>query len=391
MAEETKIYIRIGGEENGPLSVAEIKRLVDENRFNPDDFIRLGAHEVWVQAKNVEHLNALFEERKKKREAGAFDDWLQQVKSGKPAAVLSRNGVNAEKERIGQELDALEDERNRLENEEQAMRAADRLRETEIERLDKERARINAEKEQLEAASDELSAMTVSMRRRRFLPYIVSAATIIIVLAVGIPGYYYGLYLPGKKKEALTKEYEDKRKLYDDLITQLEGKKDHIAYLNTELTEARAEGNDEKVKSVEAEIIKTQEEMDVLRIRVSKETGKELPVDLTSKFLLTGELERTSGSRSVADTDVEIQTIFPMLKKELGGIAGKLRLREYKVVANFTITKKGKVEGVKIVASDFTDEAPEMDEAIVEELEGLQLDPSKDAFSGSYIFTFEGK
>ena len=62
MQDSPQVYIRTGGEELGPLSVNDIKKMIDGGLFNPDDFIRLTEEGVWVKAGNVKHLKALFEE-----------------------------------------------------------------------------------------------------------------------------------------------------------------------------------------------------------------------------------------------------------------------------------------------------------------------------------------
>jgi hypothetical protein len=395
MQDTSQIFIRISGEELGPLSVLDIKKMIDGGLFNPDDFIRIAEGGVWVKAINVKHLQALFEEREKKEVAGAFENWIDQVKSGKPVAILSQNGVIAEKERIRQELAALESERNRVEAEEKAMRAADKLRVVEIERLNEERKRINAEKEQLEWASNELNAMTVSVRRRRLLPFIVSVLTVVIVLAVGIPSYYYGLYLPGKEKEALAEDLAKKQKRYDELITKLEGKQDHLAFLELELIEAKTKGNAESIPDIEQDILKTQRDIDEIRVAISEETGKGLPSDLVPDPKLSGKLEATGSStgrgRGIEETDAVIQAVFPDIIEEYSGILEKHPTLSGSVVVNLTISTKGQVTKAEIVASDFSDKAPEFDKAIIGKIKGLEFKASKSDFTGTYIFEFRSR
>lgn len=395
MQDTSQIYIRTSGEELGPLSVTDIKKMIDGGLFNRDDLIRLTEGGVWVKAKNVKHLQALFEEREEKKVVGAFENWIDQVKSGKPVAVLSQNGVIAEKERIRQELAALESERNRVEAEEEAMRAADRLREVEIERLNEERKRINAEKEQLEWASNELNAMTVSVRRRRLLPFIVSVLTIVIVIAVGIPAYYYGLYLPGKEKEALAEDLAKKQKRYDELITKLEGKQDHLAFLELELIEAKSKGKAEKISAIEQDILKTQRDIDEIRVTISKETGKELPSDLVPDPKLSGKLEATGSSigrgRNIEETDAVIRAVFPDIIEEYSGILEEHPILSGRVVVSLTISARGQVLKAEIVASDFSDKAPELERAIIKELKGLEFEPSRSDFTGTYIFEFRSR
>jgi len=395
MQNSPHIYIRINDEELGPLSTEDIKTMVDEGRFGPDDFIRLAEREMWVKAKNVKHLNALFEDREKKQVAGAFENWIDQVKSGKPVTILSRSGVVAEKERIRQELAALESERTRVEAEEEAMRAADRLRITEIERLNAERARIDEEKEHLEMASDELNRMTISVRRRRFIPFIVSALAIIIVVGAGIPAYYYGLYLPGKAKEILAGELADKQKRYEELITQLEGKQDHLAFLELELIEALDRGDAEKASGIEAEIMKAQRDIDEIRIEISKESGKGLPADLAPNPQISGELEATGssprGSRSIEETNAIIRTIFPEVTVEYAGVLEEYPVLSGAVVVNISINKAGEVTEAVVVASDFSEKAPELENVIVRELEALEFEPARIDFDGSYIFDLKNR
>jgi hypothetical protein len=55
------------------------------------------------------------------------------------------------------------------------------------------------------------------------------------------------------------------------------------------------------------------------------------------------------------------------------------------------VSKTGEVNDAEIVASDFPEEAPEMDKAIRDGLEGLNLGPNERDFAGSYIFTFKRK
>ena len=54
---------------------------------------------AWVQAKNVEHLNAIFHKSKNKARTEAFTSWIGAVGSGS-ATILTYEGQKAERERI---------------------------------------------------------------------------------------------------------------------------------------------------------------------------------------------------------------------------------------------------------------------------------------------------
>jgi len=118
---EVVLYLRIDGEEYGPLTVDDVKAWIDRGKFRRTDFIRMSDKKAWVKAENLVHLKALFDEAREKRERGAFGAWLSGIREGRPPMELSAVGRAEEEKRIAEEREALARERAVLEEQEQEL------------------------------------------------------------------------------------------------------------------------------------------------------------------------------------------------------------------------------------------------------------------------------
>ncbi len=278
---DVELYLKIDGKEYGPLAVAEVKAWIDQGRFRRTDFLRMGDKKTWVKAENLVHLKALFDEAKAKVTRGAFDSWVDNVRTGKSPMVLSTAGRAAEQKRIDEEQVALAEDRARLEAEEDALREkleravadreaelarieaereqerrrleaerdeefrrladereAERKRllaereaevrrarqeqEKELSRFAGERERLDAERARLEDEERELRSMGKAVRARRRLPIIVAAVVLGVAILGGVPSWYFLLYKPGKEAEVRLARIADLEQRMADLTGQLE-------------------------------------------------------------------------------------------------------------------------------------------------------------------------
>lgn len=324
MTDEVKLFLKIDDVEYGPLTVAEVKEWIDQGKFRRTDYIRMADKKTWVKAENLVHLKALFDEAKKKVSRGAFEAWLESVRTGKPAMVLSTAGRVAEQRRIDAEQAALAEERARLEAEERALREklaaevarreeelarlqaereaerrrleaerdeevrrlaaereAERQRleaeraaevarlkaeqERELSRFAEERRRLEAERARLEEEERELRAMGKAVRRRRRLPLVVAAVIVGLAIIGGVPSWYWLVYKPSKEAEARLARIADLEQRIADLTAQLE--------------KALKAGDVAKAQEITKEIEKVKAEKE----KLVKEKGGEEPKMPTSR------------------------------------------------------------------------------------------------------------
>jgi TonB family protein len=247
MVESTKLYLRIDDEEHGPLTVEEIKEWVDEGRFTLEDYIRMDGNVHWVKAENVVHLKALFDEKRKREALGAFETWIDAVRSGKPATQLSYAGVEAERARIQEELDELEERRKSIEDEERTLREADEEREEEFRRILSERNELEETRRRLESEEAEVRKMAASAKKTRRVPVLIAAGVVLVFLMAAVPAYYFVLYLPGK-------EAAEKADTLADKLAKVEELERRIADLTDEYNDAIARGDEGKVEELKKEI-----------------------------------------------------------------------------------------------------------------------------------------
>jgi len=247
MVEAPNLYLRIRGDEHGPLTVEEIKEWVDEGRFTVDDYIRTDGNLHWVKAENVVHLKALFDERHQREARGAFENWIDAVRSGKPATQLSFNGVEAERARIREERDRLEKERKRVEEEERALREADEEREEEFRRILRERNKLEEARRRLESEEAEVKRMAARAKKTRRLPAMIATGVVLAVLIAAVPIYYFALYLPGR-------DAAEKADTLADKLARLDELENRIADLTDAYNDAIAHGDRGKVEELKKEI-----------------------------------------------------------------------------------------------------------------------------------------
>jgi TonB family protein len=247
MNETSKLYLKTNGDEYGPLTVEEVKQWVDDGRFSPENYIRMDGNVHWVKAENVVHLKALFEEKRKKEARGAFEQWIEAVRSGKPATQLSLPGAEAEQARINEELKRLEEERRRIEEEEKTLRETDEQREEEFRRIIDERNKIEEARRQLESEESEIKKMAARVKRTRRVPILIAAGVVLSVLIAAVPIYYFALYLPGREASEKADTLSDKLKQLDELERRIAG-------LTDEYNDAIARGDEERVGELKKEI-----------------------------------------------------------------------------------------------------------------------------------------
>lgn len=352
MNEAPKLYIKIDDSEHGPLTVEEIKQWIDDGRFSVDDYIRMDGNVHWVKAENVVHLKALFDEKRKKEARGAFEQWIDAVRAGKPATQLSYSGVEAERARIDEERKRLEEVRIRIEEEEKTLRGSDEQREEEFRRIIDERNELEEARRRLESEENEIKKMAAQVRKRRRVPILIAAGVVLGVLMAAIPIYYFALYLPGK-------EAAEKADTLSDKLKQLDELEKRIAKLTEEYNDAIARGDEGKVGELKKEIDEALSEKEGL----VEEIG---PTMETTKGKTTlGGLLRAEGPG--ADTPTRSSGA---VTSAIGGNIGGLRSVysneltanpgvSGQVVVGFTVSGDGTVISANVVSSTIGNSAVE--------------------------------
>ena len=242
--EEKKLYLKIDGKQYGPISVETVKKWIDESRMGPDDYVRLASQKVWVQAKNVEHLNAFFHKSKNKARTEAFTGWISAVGSGS-ATILTYEGQKAERERILAQQRKLEEQRLELE---ELAKQAEMTKEQAAE-LEVQRKELEKQAAELEADADEILNMERAVKRRRKRQTILVAAIIAVVLAGGT---WLTIDLIGKQTavEKLGVQLERRIGEIDKRLLAIDTRLEQI---DEEIDQARAAGDVELVAALEAE------------------------------------------------------------------------------------------------------------------------------------------
>ncbi len=390
MAEEGNLFLRIEGEERGPLTVGQVKELIDKREFTPEDFIRMEDKTHWVMAKNLVHLKALFDAKEDEQRKEAFSGWLDVVREGKPAMVLTPDGRVEERERIEQERQELEEARKKLEEEEARMKEelADEVakRSEEYKRLVDERKHLEDERQRLEKEEEELSQMTTRVKRSRRIPIIIAGVVVLVTLAVGISLFINYLY----KME----EYRIKL----DQLDMLDAK---IVALEEKLAKAVEDQDLSAISGISDELKELKEERDKLKEEIG-ETGetKVEPIEPDIETSLgtvniTGPLSIDgAGKNDTARTADKISSgvygvmgsITSTYNKELGktpGISGK-------VVVGFTISGGGSVTNAYVISSNVNNSR--LESAIVSAIRGAHFSPTLAGdVTISYPFTFQPK
>jgi TonB family protein len=352
MAETAKLYLKINGVEHGPLTVVEVKEWVDEGRFSLDDYIRMDGKVHWVKAESVVHLKALFEEKRKREARGAFEKWIEAVRSGEPATQLSYAGFESERTRIQEERERLEEERKRIEEEERVLRESDEEREEEFRRILNERNKLEEARRHLESEESELKKMAATVKKTRRIPILIAAGVVLVVLIAAVPIYYFGVYLPGREAAERAGTLNDKLKKLDELERR-------IAELTEEYKIAIARGDEERVEELKKEIDEALAEKEDL----AEEIG---PTMETTKGKTTlGGLLRAEGPGANTPTRSS-----GAVTSAIGGNIGGLRStysRELsadpgisgQVVVGFTVDAGGTVTSAHVVSSTIRNSAVE--------------------------------
>jgi prefoldin subunit 5 len=256
--EEKKLFLKIDGRQYGPVSVETVRKWIDENRLGPDDHVRLISQKAWVQAKNVEHLNAIFHKSKTKARTEAFTSWIDAVGSGS-ATILTFEGQKAERDRILTEQRRLEVERQELE---ELAKQAEMTKEQAAE-LDVQRANLARQAKELEAEADEIMNMERAVKKRRKRQTILVVAIIAVVVAGGT---WLTIELIGERSalEEQRTELENRIKEVDARLTAIDSR---LKDIDEAIAQARAAGNVELVRSLEAERSQLEEQRTELKVQ----------------------------------------------------------------------------------------------------------------------------
>lgn len=269
--EDKKLFLKIDGKQYGPVSVETVKKWIDESRMGPDDYVRLIDQKVWVQAKNVEHLNSIFHESRTKARTEAFTSWIDAVGSGS-ATILTFEGQKAERDRILSEQRRLEVERQELE---ELAKQAEMTKEQAAE-LDVQRADLEMRAKELEAESDEIMNMERAVKKRRKRQTILVVAIIAVVVAGGT-WLTIDLISKTTKTEELSAELRDRIKQIDTRLAAIDSR---LKDIDEAIAQARATGNVELLASLEAE--RTQLEGQRTELKVQREQLHAEAPDVTS-------------------------------------------------------------------------------------------------------------
>ncbi|MCK4593352.1 AgmX/PglI C-terminal domain-containing protein [bacterium] len=240
--EEKKLFLKIDGKQYGPISVETVKKWIDESRMGSDDYVRLASQKVWVQAKNVEHLNSFFHKSKNKARTEAFTSWISAVGSGS-ATILTYEGQKAERERILAEQSKLEEQR--LELEELAKRAE--MTKEQTAELEAQRKELEKQAAALDAEADEIMNMERVVRQRRKRQTILVTAIIAVVLAGGT---WLTIELIGERT-ALEGQRAELEKRIGEIDSRLVAIDDRLLELDDDIAQALAAGNIELVAMLE--------------------------------------------------------------------------------------------------------------------------------------------
>jgi chromosome condensin MukBEF ATPase and DNA-binding subunit MukB len=242
--EEMKLFLKIDGKQYGPVSVETVRKWIDENRMGPDDSVRLTSQKVWVQAKNVEHLNALFHKTKTKARTEAFTSWIDAVGSGS-ATILTYEGQKAERDRILVEQQKLEEQRAELE---ELAKQAEMTKEQAAE-LETQRAELEKQAAELEAEADEIMSMERAVKKRRKRQTILVVAVIAVVLAGGT---WLTIELIGERT-ALEEQRAELEERIGEIDSRLLAIDSRLELLDDAIARARAAGDVGLVAELEAE------------------------------------------------------------------------------------------------------------------------------------------
>ncbi|OGD74480.1 MAG: hypothetical protein A2Y64_01880 [Candidatus Coatesbacteria bacterium RBG_13_66_14] len=256
--EEKKLFLKIEGRQYGPVSVETVRKWIDENRLGPDDYVRLLSQKAWVQAKNVEHLNAIFHKSRTKARTEAFTSWIDAVGSGS-ATILTFEGQKAERDRILTEQRRLEVERQELE---ELAKQAEMTKEQAAE-LDSQRADLERRAKELEAESDEIMNMERAVKKRRKRQTILVVAVIAVVAAGGT---WLTIELIGERTalEEQRAELENRIKEVDARLAAIDSR---LVSIDEAIAQARSAGNVELVAALEAERTRLEEQRTELEVQ----------------------------------------------------------------------------------------------------------------------------
>lgn len=430
---EVELYLRIDGEEYGPLAVDDVKAWIDRGKFRRTDFIRTSDKKAWVKAENLVHLKALFDEARGKRERGAFAAWLGGIREGRPPMELSPVGRAEEEKRIAEEREALAGERAVLEEQEQELqtrlettiadreeelkrleaqleeerkrvtaehdeelrqlatereaevkriitereedvRRATEERERELERLAHEHERLEGERVRLAEEERELASMGKAIKRRRRLPLFVAGAVVLLAIIIGAPSYYFFIYKPGREIAAKLARISDLEKKIDELTSRYKA--------------AIEGGRIGEAEEIAEEIEKARKERDKLAEEVPEK--RKMPTT-RGKAKLAG-LLRAEGA-GAEDPARSSGAITAGLSRAMGGVRAtysrelaKTPGLEGHVVVSIKVAADGTVTGAHVVSSAIGNSAVES--AVTAAARRARFAPAAGATSLTYKFDF---
>jgi TonB family protein len=347
--------LRIDGRETGPFTVEEVKDKINDGTFRRWDFIRTEGKTSWIKAENLVHLKALFEETNREKQKGAFENWLDAVKTGKPAAMqLTTTGVEEEKKRLEDERERLEAERKRLEAEEADIRGADEEREEEMRSLIEERRKLEDDRRRIEEEEAELAVMGESVKKRRKVPIIVAIILAALVIIISIPSYIFLVYIPAERAKKAEIEAADKLAKLSDLEAE-------IADLTRRLNDALAEGDIATAEDLQKELDEKLKEKE----GIASDISSEHPIETVSGKASLGGLLHAEGAGAGAPTRSS-----GAITSGISGQMGPVRMAytkslkanpsiEGQVIVGFNVNSAGMVTQANVVSSTIGNSAVE--------------------------------
>jgi TonB family protein len=437
---EVVLYLRIDGEEYGPLTVDDVKAWIDRGKFRRTDFIRMSDKKAWVKAENLVHLKALFDEAREKQERGAFAAWLGGIREGRPPMELSAVGRAEEEKRIAEEREALAGERAVLEEQEQELqtrlettiadreeelkrleaqleeerkrvtaehdeelrqlatereaevkriitereedvRRATEERERELERLAREHERLEGERVRLAEEERELASMGKAVKRRRRLPLFVAGAVVLLAIIIGAPAIYFFIYKPGREIAAERERIAAARARISDLERK-------IGELTTRYKAAIDAGRLDEAEDIAEEIEKKRKELDKLAEEVP--AARKMPTT-RGKAKLAG-LLRAEGA-GAEDPARSGGAVTAGLSRAMGGVRAtysrelaKTPGLEGHVVVNIEVAANGTVTKANVVSSAIGNSAVES--AVTAAARRARFAPAAGETSLKYKFDF---
>ncbi|MBD3401188.1 MAG: AgmX/PglI C-terminal domain-containing protein [Candidatus Coatesbacteria bacterium] len=375
--EKKNLFLKIDGKQYGPVSVETVKRWIEENRFGANDYLRKVDQNVWVQAKNVKHLNMMFHKTRKVDRTRVFGDWIEGVNTGALTA-LTYEGQKAERERIQAEQEALEQQRRELEERAKLVE----MSKEEAAALDKRRAELADAERRLQAESDEIQRMETQVKKRRRKQTILVTLIIAVVVAVGI---WLVIDLTGARRDL-----EEQIAQIDERLGEIDKR---LAAIDDQISQARAAGDTALVAELEEQRAALQEERVVLEEELAEVTEERHadepeveetevePEGRTGRIAVAGDIQITGAGAGHSDRSKT--TVAAYVNSALSSARGEYNEllktdpnAAGSVTLIFTINPDGSVSGA--TGSNNNLPAGNLFGAMIRSLQGMRFQPIED-------------